>query len=78
MLKCSFCQREVKNQGAKNLHERACQKNPANNENKTEDKTTNKPQHIHEFILLNPLIASHKKAIEGGYNIYCKTCKELE
>jgi len=78
MLKCNFCNREVKNQGAKNLHERACTKNPANNENKNENKVISSPTHEHKFILLNPNISTHRKAIADGFNIYCTICNELE
>jgi len=77
MLKCSYCNRDLKNQGAKNLHERACEKNPENSQNKTKP-FTNKPQHIHEFILLNERIPAQRKAIKDGFTIYCKTCNELE
>jgi len=82
MLTCEFCGREIKNKQAKLLHEISCKKKGTKEYKKGTNNNTNdtsyKPQHIHEFILLDPTEPSQKRAIAEGYNIVCKTCKELE
>jgi hypothetical protein len=75
-LKCQYCDRELKNQGAKNLHERACKENPKNDDNK-ENIKDNKEKCKHNLILLNENIKCQKRAINDGFTVYCLKCKEL-
>lgn len=80
MLKCQFCGRDLKNQGSKNLHERACIKNPKNNEDESpedEPKKNNKQECNHKLVLLDSHYASQKRAINDGYSAVCLKCKEL-
>jgi len=82
MLTCEFCGREIKNKQEKLLHEISCKKKGIKGHeniiNNPKHDTSYNPQHIHEFILLDPTEPSQKRAIAEGYNIVCKTCKELE
>jgi len=80
MIKCDKCGREFNRISNKEMHEKFC-KGVKNTDNKDKDKKDikdNKDNHIHEFILLNPRYPSQRKAIENGFNLVCKSCKELE
>jgi hypothetical protein len=83
MLKCQYCGRDLKNQGSKNLHERACVKNPKNDEDESPEeqpKKGNEEKKLgckHTLILLDNRYASQKRAINDGYSAVCLKCKEL-
>jgi hypothetical protein len=73
MLNCQYCNRELKNQGAKNLHERKCEKNP----NRVIEKE--KPKvHKCKFRFLNPKNKDEAYAISLGYTKICVECSEIE
>jgi predicted secreted protein len=68
---CSFCKKELKHQGAKNLHEKKCKENPANKGG---------TGHEHTWRFLNAKNPGEKRAIDEGYYRICtdKKCDEME
>jgi hypothetical protein len=83
-LKCQYCNKPLKNQGAKNLHELKCKNNPANVEGEKNDKKkkeeslgTCEKGGQHNFRLLNPKNPKELQAIRGGYTEVCTKCQEL-
>lgn len=78
-MNCQFCGRELKNQGAKNLHERKCAENPANKGEQNEHKNDNSKPHKCSFRFLNPSKPDERKAINLGYTKICKDtdCEEV-
>lgn len=79
-MQCKYCGKELKNQGALNLHERRCEKNPDRiiqvkvselRGRKTEDSCD------HEWHKLNRSIPAQAAAAMDGYHDYCIRCKEL-
>jgi len=80
MLKCQYCDRDLKTQGAKNLHERACKNNPQNSTNEIPTGNSSffvKCDHNNKIILLNPNDRNQKRAIDDGYSAFCSKCKDL-
>jgi hypothetical protein len=75
MLKCQYCEKDLKNQGAKNLHERKCAKNP----NRVVDISKNEcgKGGMHEWRLLNKNIVAEKTASLYGMKEVCEKCTEV-
>jgi hypothetical protein len=65
--KCKYCGKELKNQGAVNLHELKCPQKPGVKECPP-----------HDWRFLSPKVEKERRAIADGYSKVCKKCDELE
>jgi hypothetical protein len=81
-IKCQYCNKELKNQGAKNLHELKCKSNPKNKEQEDNGNKNKKGAcekgGDHDMRLLNPRVKAERAAINDGYSEVCRKCGELE
>ena len=74
MKKCDICGKELKHQGALNIHKIHCERRQlkaAASQQKQEEKCT------HEYRLLSGNVAQEAAAIKQGYGEVCKICQEL-
>lgn len=75
MKKCDLCGKELKHQGALNIHKIHCERRQlkaAAGQQQEQPKTCQ-----HEYRLLSGNVAIEAEAIKQGYGEVCKVCQEL-
>lgn len=74
MKKCSICGKELKHQGALNIHLIHCERRQLKAQAGQQQQ---EKECQHEYRLLSGNVAAEAAAIKQGYGEVCKTCQEL-